>query len=216
MDRRLRFAVIPTKDRPKDYFDCMSAIIPQVDGVVVVSHDAPYTYKSLEPEVVIPYHPDVPNISVMWNLGLAEASRLAGDAPYDVAVLNDDAIVAPTWFNMVSGMMHDKECKAASANQFTYQHRVFRKAGPISLGYRMAGFAFILDGTAGLYLDEQFQWWYGDDDLDWRAREAGGVALVGGVPVEHRHPSTTTVGKLADIAGDDRQRFINKWGRAPH
>jgi len=76
----------------------------------------------------------------------------------------------------------------------------------------MAGYAFVLDGDKGIRADEQFRWWYGDDDIARQARALGGVALADGADVEHRHPNSTTVGVLADVAKDDRGRYKRKWG----
>lgn len=197
-DPRLAYAIILTHDRPEDFQDCVDAIRPQVDHLFVISHLAPYA-EAVAAKVdgtVIAYTDEVPNISVLWNLGLRAAAR-RGNRPYDVAVLNDDAIVPPGWFRAVTAEMRRTGAVAGSAA---------RPNDP-----RMAGFAFILDGTAGIFADEQFQWWFGDDDIEHRARLAGGVAQPGGLHVEHRHPSATTVGVLAQVAAADRDRFDRKW-----
>lgn len=190
-----RFAVIPTHNRPHDYADCLAAIAPQVDEVIIVAHDAPYV--RTRDGVVLDYEAEVPNISRMWNMGLYAAESLAEGRPYHVAVINDDVIVPPDWFDRVVSAMGDK---AAGCVQ--------REFDP-----RMTGYAFILNGTIRLFADEQFQWWYGDDDLQRRAEKAGGVAYAPGQDVEHRHPNSTTVGILADIAREDGYRFNRKWKR---
>lgn len=198
---RLRLAVIVTHDRPDDFRDCLAAIRPQVDHVIVVSHRANYTSRYVKGVTITYYADEIPNISKAWNLGLYAAQdharHAAAPAPYDVAVLNDDAIVPPDWFRWVTEAMRDQSAAAGSAA---------RAWDP-----RMCGYAFILDGQAGLFADEQFEWWYGDDDLERRAHLAGGVAQVPGVEVEHRHPNSTTVGVLADKAAQDRERFHRKW-----
>lgn len=186
----MRLAVIPTHDRPGDYEDCYAAIRPQVDMVITIAHFATYAKAPS-----ISYTEVVPNISVMWNLGLDEAEWQAGKEPFDVAVLNDDAIVPPDWFDRVTSHMRILGAAAGC---------VHRPHDP-----RMAGHAFILDGSKGLRADPQFQWWYGDDDLE---RRAGEIAFVRGPGVEHRHPNSTTVGELAWIAGQDKIRFQKKWG----
>jgi hypothetical protein len=60
-------------------------------------------------------------------------------------------------------------------------------------------------------------WWYGDDDLDWEAREKGGALLVPGIPVEHRDPNGAMRDRpeLHAQAGRDRATFKAKWGRTP-
>jgi hypothetical protein len=199
--RRLRFAVVPTRDRPNDFADCVAALQPQVDRVVVVSHGAPYADPfSLDiPRCsIVAYAEDPPNISRMWNLGLDQVHWLSADEPYDVAVLNDDVVIPEGWFDKVTQRMRTKHASMGSPP----------RPGRPEL---VSGFAFILDGSMGLRADEQFQWWGGEDDLQ---RRAGTVALVPGAEVEHRRPNSTTVGVLAQIAGDDRDRFIQKWGVA--
>lgn len=194
---RLRFAVIPTHDRPQDFQDCLEAIWPQVDRVVVVSHSAPYMPGPAHGSkcTVLRYEWRVPNISDMWNLGLDQVHRMADGRPYDVAVLNDDAIVPVNWFTRVTWGMRQHKASAGCVKRAD--------------DHRMAGHAFILDGDVGLRADPQFRWWYGDDDLE---RRAGKVAFVPGEGVEHRHPNSTTVGVLREIADADKQRFERKWG----
>ena len=205
----MRIAVVPTRDRPDDFADCARAIAPQVDALLVVAHGDPARHYVLDVLEyldlaglltgcqILPYDSDPPNISNMWNLGLDSAPYAAGGNPYSVAVLNDDAIVPPDWFERIVTEMKYHGAAAGCARR-THDDR-------------MAGYAFVLDGEKGLRADEQFQWWYGDDDLQRRAEQAGGVVYVGGLDVEHRHPNSTTVGLLADIAEADRLRFMRKW-----
>jgi hypothetical protein len=190
-----RYAVITTHDRPRDFVDCYVAIQPQVDHVVVVSHRADYIDSGLGTDIctVLDYDVEVPNISTMWNMGLDEVLRLEPAGRHRVAILNDDAIVPADWFSRVSEGMSRRNAMAGCS------------AHPPDL--RMAGYAFILDSRAGLRLDEQFQWWYGDTDLE---RRAAPVAFVD-APVEHRHPNSTTVGVLADVAAADARRYERKW-----
>lgn len=217
-ERRGKYAIVVTHDRPVEYAACVAAIGGQVDRVVTVAHNCDYP---TGPDVVT-YGETVPNISTMWNLGLDTIAYLAETAGfgdrYDVAVLNDDVETPPGWFDRVTGMMHRTGAVAGSGDQFNRLRApiVRTKLGPVERMERMSGFAFILDGTAHLTLDEQFQWWYGDDDLEWRARLAGGVVIVPRASVTHRYPNKSTVGVLAAIAGQDRERFHVKWGQLPH
>lgn len=213
---RLRFAVIPTHSRPLDLLDCLAAIVPQVDEVFVISNRAAYTTDLILDRVTVVYClDDPPNISRLWNIGLDAADTYARGAVFDVAVLNDDVVVPPGWFDGIQSHLreHDAVAGSAASVQAVVVHR---RPGPVNLHHRMQGYAFMLDGSYGLRADEQFQWWFGDDDLEWRARQAGGVVLTPRFHVEHRHPNSTTVGVLADIAGQDRIRFKAKWGELPH
>lgn len=216
-----RYAVIPTTGR-EVLGEAIAAIETQVDDLVVIAHNCGmqvlWTQTVIVPHAqVLEYNEDPPNISRMWNMGLAYAASHSRHEPYQVAIINDDAVVPPGWFDNIADYMTKMQAVAGSVDQFgSGITHTFWAAEPIDLQQRMSGFAFILDGRVNLRLDEQFQWWYGDDDLEWRAREAGGVVRVPGPPVEHRHPGESTVGRMAVIAGEDRQRFIDKWGRAPH
>jgi GT2 family glycosyltransferase len=191
-----RFAVIPTHDRFDDFFDCLNAIAPQVDQVFMIDHNSGYGVQT-EKVTLIRYDEDPPNISRMWNLGLEEAAQRTTSLDYYVAVLNDDAIVPPTWFDEVLDGMQDFGSTLGCAAR-GYDHRP-------------AGYAFILAGGSGLRADEQFRWWYGDDDLHRRALELGGVCQVPGIDVEHRYPNSTTYGILRLIAHEDEKRFKRKW-----
>jgi hypothetical protein len=218
MTVRPRYAVIPTHDRPDHFATCLRSVWDQVDHVLVISHRAAYVGQvRADSLTVLPYDQELPNISAMWNLGLLEAEVGSYAMPHDVAVLNDDAVVPPGWFDQVTAAMRETGAAAGCASQDEDLDSPFLQTTPdTDIGRRLSGYAFILDGADGLRADEQFRWWWGDTDLDWRARQQGGTVLVPGVPVEHPpNGSTPTTGVLAQIAGDDRQRFIDKWGSAP-
>ena len=161
-----------------------------------------------------------PNISRWWNLGLNYIKEIEGSNEHIVAILNDDLVIPKGFVPRLATFIETQDAVAAYPDQHDYflgkpaclKHT---RAEPVSLYTRMCGYAFALRGSTGLRADETLQWWYGDDDLDWRAREAGGSVLVGGLKVDHLSPNSTTVGKLAEQAGRDRQTFIDKWGRAP-
>jgi hypothetical protein len=204
-----RFAVIPTYGR-ECLHDCIEAIRPQVDHIFLIGHN-------FEPDILpddctlIPYNVEVPNISTMWNLGIDAAHELNNFHPSLVAVLNDDAIVGPDWFFRVEkGILENR----AVLGCMSEVDRLYLQTEHSNHLPRLSGFAFIINAAFGIRLDEQFQWWWGDTDLDWQARRAGGLVVVPG-EIDHRFPNGTTTGILAEIAGQDRERFIAKWGSAP-
>jgi GT2 family glycosyltransferase len=215
-----RYAVIPTRDRPADLADSVKAISPQVDRVFVVDNrsDPPVWGASLAVNTRVVCSPDdPPNLSRLWNLGLDLAASYADGDPFDVAVLNDDAVVPDGWLEIVAGMMRRRGAAAACSDPSgtLREPLVHTTPGPVDLRLRLAGWAFVLRGELGLRADESMAWWFADDDLAWRAAELGGVLLVPGLPVSHRHPNESTVGVLAEQAGRDRVTFEAKWGRAP-
>lgn len=201
-------AVIPTTGR-ECLRDCLKAIAPQVDDIYLINHKAGIKGGDEIKLHVLDYFEDVPNISVMWNMGLQAAYDGGAEV---VAVLNDDAIVFPGWLERIVRSMAVTGAVAGWCEGQHRGHLLYQEATPTMR--RMQGFAFALDSKAVLLADEQFQWWYGDNDLEWRARQAGGVVQCGG-EIKHLHPNGTTVGKLALIAGEDRKRFETKWGMLP-
>lgn len=164
---------------------------------------------------VVRVEQDQPNISALWNEGLKFVADWETE-DYVVAVLNDDLRVPPNFVRHLADAIVQYDAAGAYPDQHNWR-RTFNHtyAGPISLYRRMTGYAFALRGSKGIFADETLQWWYGDDDIDWRCRVAGGNVLVGNVTVEHLTPNQTTVGALAEQAGRDRETFIKKWGRAP-
>lgn len=213
---RARYAIIVTRDRPEAYAACVAAIEPQIDDIVTITHGPDAVGYCTG--VPVRYHPDAPNISAMWNLGLDLLTEAFPDRAYDVAVLNDDAVVPPYWFDHIAGPMGFADAAAGCVDQ---HHRLtvpilHRTPAPVDLHERLTGYAFILDGTKGIRANEEMRWWYSDDWIDWEARTRGGTIVVPGEPVTH--PSgggTALVGDLARWAEEDRQKFIDNWGKAP-
>lgn len=157
-----------------------------------------------------------PNISRWWNLGLDHVKAREGDNEYVVAVLNDDLELPRRFVQQLAEGIVQTGAAAAYPDQHGFgQNHLHQFAGPISMYRRLTGYAFALRGSANIRADETLQWWYGDDDIDWTARQRGGALLVGGIRVAHLRPNETTVGELAEQTGHDRRQFEAKWGRTP-
>jgi GT2 family glycosyltransferase len=89
---------------------------------------------------------------------------------------------------------------------------------PEMAGQTLSGWCFMLRGEAGLRFDEQFEWWYGDSDLQRQVEAAGGkVVCIGGCHVEHHDPLRSTVDDPERLmqARADEVRFAEKWGVDP-
>ena len=174
------------------------------------------------PVVVLRDDEQPPNLSRLWNRGIDNA-RLAcqvfNELEWDVAVLNDDAVVPSNWWDAVSGVMRALNAPAASADPFDRlqfgQYQLHGPNAPMSVYTRLAGWAFMLRGELNLRVDERLRWWYGDDLLSLQARRLGGVVHVGGVAVGNTGANSSTVGVLAEQAGRDRQTFIDITGVEP-
>lgn len=219
-----RVAVIPTRNRHDMLADCIASVIDQVDRVIVIDN---MSNPPIDPE---PWHGkvgvvslpiDPPNISTLWNVGLALAdagAHLQGADQWDIAVLNSDVVVPAGWVEVLSTAMRSTTAVLAYPDQHGGRQQILHtQAGPIDLRQRITGYAYLLRGETGLRLDESMAWWYSDDDLDWRAREQGGALLVPGQQVEHRAPNASTYERpeLGAQTGLDRETFARKWGRTP-
>lgn len=224
MSDLFRAAVIPTRDRHDLLADCINSVVDQVDRVIVIDNlSAP----PIDPEpwhgkvgvVSVPIDP--PNISTLWNVGiaLADASAHAMQIEqWDITVLNSDVVVPAGWIDTLSTAMRSTTAVLAYPDQHGGTRQILHtKAEPIDLRQRITGYAYMLRGETGLRIDESMAWWFGDDDIDWVAREQGGALLVPGIPVEHRCPNGSMYERpeLQEQAGRDRATFEAKWGRTP-
>lgn len=220
-DRPHRYAVIPTYNRPDVLLRALAAACAEADTVYVIDNgDDPNLAAPVGDGwyvIGVPMRP--PNLSKLWNIGLDLCQQHAYARRYerwDVAVLNDDAIIPPGWFNAVSDAMRQWECAAGSTTESAARSaHIHRMPGTTALQQRMTGYAFVLKGEAGLRADERLAWWCGDNDLDMQARQAGGTIIIGGYPVEHLHPNQSTTGDLAAQTAVDMATFVMKWGWRP-
>jgi hypothetical protein len=216
------FAVIPTHDRMHMLIDAVHSIMDQVDFVIIINNNKEEALHLAGPNLrTLDVPTETPNIQDFWNIGLQLAQSMAysrNSPEYDVVVLNDDIRCPPDFVEALSAEMRKTSAVLAYPDQFYERTELHTVPEPIDLTARITGYAYMLRGESGIRLDEEFVWWYGDDDLDWRARESGGALMVAGCAVEHRAPNVQTNARpelLAQTAVD-RQHFIDKWGMAPH
>lgn len=211
------WAVIPTRNRP----ELLRALIESLEPsrtVVVDNGDNPWITELGARRIKIDRDPA--NISRWWNIGLDAVAEMAGDV-YDVAVLNDDLRLPAGTLDVLSQAIRTNDAAASFPDMHNGlalgQQDVLRVGAPHNLFHRMSGFCFMLRGEQGLRADEELVWWYGDDDLEWRAAQSGGVVRVGGLAVEHLMPnhSTATDPALSAQTALDRATFVAKWGHPP-
>lgn len=189
-----------------------------------------------------------PNLSEMWGLGLRWArttrERMLSHPdpvrdvhtpwdpadPWYVAFLCDDAPPPAGWMEAVTQAMRASGAAiGASAPEGPAQKRVgppgsvlFKDRLDRDPYGRMPGWAFVLDGRSSVEPDPQFQWWWGDTDMDWQARHAtyngdpgpAGMVLINTHPVPNLKPNDFTASKpeLGARVGLDRLAFEAKWG----
>jgi hypothetical protein len=213
------YAVIPSCCRREELTNLVKVLTE--DGVCVIvvdtGYDPPLEFDSpwWSKRNVIKDHEQPKNISRWWNRGLEMVAAAATWHPsedYAVAVINDDVVASP---GLVRGLADAIERYGVAA-AFPDIWGVGRDAVMHQpSGLRMSGYCFALRGSANLRADETMQWWYSDNDLEHSALHAGGVALVGGLTIQHLYPSSTTIGELAEQARRDGDTFVAKWGYAP-
>lgn len=217
------YAIIPTYNRPIVLQDCIDSIIDQVENVFIINNGQPADMRRFiaKPNISYVHYPmRPPHIQRFWNLGLdtVYAGSING-VEFNSLILNDDIIAPPNLVRTLSTRMRTTNAVLAYPAQYGQKEEcIFTVAEPIDLHDRITGYAFMLRGESGIQLDERFRWWYGDDDLDWRCRQAGGSLLVPGCAVEHRFPNALTNANAELVAQTslDRAAFIEKWGRVPH
>lgn len=210
------WAVVPSNGR--HYLEgSLRSLRSQVEGIIVVAN-GDFQPVGLGSGVRVVHDPGTDrNISRWWNLGIAEVAHMAGEDPWNALIVNDDVICPPRLAATLAAKLDQYGACLAYPNQWDDLEIVWRRAEPVNLHHRITGYAFMLSGGSGLRLREDLVWWFGDDDLDWRARETGGAVLVPGCAVEHLAPNGSLLDhpELQHQTGLDRQTFVNRWGKAP-
>lgn len=227
-----RFAVVVTHNRPELLVECVAAIGPQVDTVIVIDNasDPPVELDSLlvglpeGHELALLKVPDQPvNLSRLWNKGIGVAGVLATDheapepEPHHIAVLCDDAIAPPGWFDAVIGAMNETGAAVGCSSAWPAAATALKTAHDSDLMGRMTGWAWILNPATTVRPDESMAFWWCDTDIDWQARLQGGMVSIGGYPVENRLPNDHLihVPGLGELTGRDGEAFAAKWGSRP-
>lgn len=170
-----------------------------------------------KPDVVLPEGGIViddfgaPNIQRWWHLGIEESVRRGASA---VAVLNDDIRIDATTLSELAGAL--STTGAAIASPVRPEHGQGLHKRPLTpYSPRLWGAIWVLNPASGLRPDPRYVWWYGDNDLDIRARrDHGGVVSVD-VPFEHVHAGVGTSHNPALVAQTDRdwETFESDYGR---
>jgi len=129
-----------------------------------------------------------PNIQRWWARGIAEAEARGASA---VAVCNDDIRLGPGALEQLRSAL--VETGAAIASPSRTEHRDGLHRGHlIPYSPRLWGSLWVVDIASGLRPDPRYVWWYGDCDLDIRARRDHGGVVLCPVQYEHLHPGEGT------------------------
>lgn len=229
------FAVIPSGGRPC-FEPAMWSVIPQVTHTYVIMTE-PFAFTPGDYVDVRGDYRRPKNISRWWNLGIEAAhehAALLGASAWNVLIMNDDVIACPQLVVVLTqalrhGLIWGEPCEelkgetpvlAYPDNLSTAAPRfaLHKEAGFVDVRTRISGWCFMLRGESGLTADEDMQWWYSDNDLDYRARQMGGAVMVPGCEVEHLFPNEGTAAspELSARTHIDRGIFLAKWKDLPH
>ena len=156
----------------------------------------------------------------MWNEGVRRAR--AETPACDLAILNNDLRLGPRFLASLSDALRaDASLWAVSPSyDGTPSPGVELVRGTCKDG-GLAGFAFMVRGEAfdDFSFDEDFEWWFGDDDLVAQIEHHGGkVGIVGDTWVIHVDGgSQTMISRVPDVYEQllrDYERMVAKWGHA--
>lgn len=186
--------------------------------VIVTNGDHPITEHEL-PQHIVQAGKEI-NISRWWNLGLdfvweAETDPRTGEtARHHVLILNADARIKAEGVARLSYALDENPGYAMAGPKAGVGIEREHRWGPLGLDMRVPGWCFMLTSDHPMRADQQFRWWCGDDDLEWRARQQGGTLRVGRIEAAHLGDGEPK-GHLLELAKDDLVRFEAKWQTRP-
>lgn len=148
---------------------------------------------------------DTLNIQHWWNLGIEAAVDRGATF---VAVSNDDVRLGAGALDELATALTDTGATLASPGPERLHVRRY-----LPFGRMLDGSLWVLDARTGLRPDEDFVWWFGDDDLDLRARRDHGGTVAVPVPFEHVHANqaTTAASSLTEQTKLDAKTFRRKF-----
>jgi GT2 family glycosyltransferase len=152
-------------------------------------------------------------------------AQATGSDEYNVAFLNSDLGLWPgSVGTMAEALRHNDDFGAVCPD---YNRRVSDGAlvigarlRPVVGSYReggLCGWCFMVRGelreTHGLRIDEEYEWYCGDDDLFAQIETAGyRLGVIEGLPLDHVGSATARhYPELEPAKGRDFQRFFKKW-----
>lgn len=141
------------------------------------------------------------NIHRWWNRGIDYA--VAHGARW-VAVVNDDIVLSPDTLPTIVAAMQKYGAALGSPGGDGHYDNPNR-----DLAMTMLGSCFVLDTSTTLRPDEGYRWWYGDNDLDHRARRDHGGIATARCYFQHMTPNQLTAEseELLALTRLDAQRW---------
>ena len=203
------FMTIPTAgSRP----DLLAALIrdcglPHDRIVVVVTREG----VELPEDVVVLNDLGPANIQRWWAKGIEEAERRGATS---VAVVNDDIQLTAETLPTLAAALGRTGAAIASPSREQFRNGLHKRP-LIPYEPRLWGSLWVLRLDSGLRPDERYVWWYGDNDLDIRARRHHGGVVLAPVEYKHLHPGEGTA-KSAELQAQsdrDAETFERQYAR---
>lgn len=180
------------------------ADIPAVEVRTERTRRAPHAHDDRE---VIPSSYGAMNIQRWWNEGIEFAVRRGADV---VVLCNDDVAAAPGALLQLAAHI---EAGEASSPMLVWPQDDAHAAGRVT---SISGYCFALD-PARIRPDEAFSWWYGDNDLELRARAmmmatgVGGALGVRGLDITHLRTDFAYDRPVQHLIDADRALFTRRY-----
>lgn len=218
------FVVIPGRDRHEMTYTLLGQLDGQADRLFLYDNGSTPAYMldfdDLVREVV---DADGWALHRMWNDGLDRAEKAAaamGAPEWNVAILNNDLEVPADFLaQLATGLRRRDDYMISYPNIHGLDIppvgvAITTGMGNGQTGRSLSGYAFMVKGEAGLRIDERFEWWYGDDDLERQVQARGGQVVCCPTTVNHLEPnkSTEESPERQAMARRDMDRFFTKWG----
>lgn len=149
------------------------------------------------------------NIQRWWNRGILEAQERGATS---VAVLNDDVALGDGALQEMEKELHGSSAVVASPLREEFGPGIHR-GRLVPYAPVLWGACWMVKTSSALRPDERYRWWYGDNDLDIRARSYFGGVMSVDVAFEHLHSGQTLSlsPELQALTEGDTQLFENEY-----
>lgn len=143
----------------------------------------------LPEECVVVEDLDPPNIQRWWNLGIETAIDRGATA---VAVLNDDLVINEETLDRLHSELIRTGAAIATPTRPDWGAGLFKNENLFPYTPVIWGCLWMVNVSSSLRPDPRYVWWYGDSDLDIRARTQGEGIVAVDAYYEHFYPGEGT------------------------
>lgn len=152
----------------------------------------------------------LPNIQRWWNAGIDEAIRRGATA---VAVLNDDLKINSETLPKLHRELRRTGATIASPTRPDWGPGLYKNRNIFPYTPVIWGCLWMLNVDSNLRPDPKYVWWYGDSDLDIRARRDYSGIVTADVYYEHYFPGegTSSAPSLSEQTKLDAEMFESNY-----